>query len=397
MISVAEALARVTADLAPLPAEEVAVDAACGRVLASDLAAKLTQPPFPASAMDGYAVRSGDVAALPATLRLIGEAAAGHPFSGAVKAGEAVRIFTGAAVPDGADLVIIQENTAAEGDRIEIRERSVDGFVRPAGGDFREGDIALRAGHRLTPRDLLLAAQMNHAMLPVRRRPVIAILPSGDELVPPGGTPGPGQIISSIPAGLSALIEASGGVPVRLGIARDTMASLAECIAGARGADIIITIGGASVGDHDLVQAALEEAGFAFAFHKVAMRPGKPLMFGERGRQRVLGVPGNPVSAMLCAMIFLRPMIARLLGRTDVATPALRARLTTPLEANGPRQHYMRAQSAMVGGDLTVAPVASQDSSLISILAAANCLIVRPPYARALPVGITVEITPLDF
>lgn len=398
MLSVAEALARMTADLAPLAEEEVAVTDACGRVLARDLPALLTQPPFPASAMDGYAVRTADVQTLPAMLTLIGEAAAGHPFAGAVGAGEAVRIFTGAPVPQGADLVIIQENVSADGPRIAVRERSAEDFVRAAGGDFTQGQALLRAGKRLAPRDLLLAAQMNHAMLPVRRRPRIAILASGDELVAPGQTPGPGQIISSIPAALAALIRNDGGDPVPLGIARDTMESLAECIARAEGADLLVTIGGASVGDHDLVRRALEAAGFAIGFHNVAMRPGKPSMFGRRGDTHVLGVPGNPVSALLCGLIFIRPMIARMLGETAGERAAETARLAVPIEANGPRQHFMRARlDRGPDGAPAVAPLASQDSSLVAIFAAANCLIVRPSHAPAAPAGAAVEIMRLDF
>jgi molybdopterin molybdotransferase len=397
MLSVAEALARVTAGLAPLPAEDVPIAQACGRVLAGDLAARLTQPPFPASAMDGYAVRAADVASLPAMLAVTGEAAAGHPFAGTLGAGEAVRIFTGAPVPEGADLVVIQENVRAAGPRIEVRELSAESFIRPAGGDFRLGDTPLRAGSRMRPRDLLLAAQMNHAMLPVRRRPRVAILASGDELIPPGGTPGPGQIVSSIPVALAALIRNAGGEPIPLGIARDTMESLADCIASAEGADILVTIGGASVGDHDLVRKALEAAGYGIGFHKVAMRPGKPLMFGDRGGARVLGVPGNPVSALLCAAIFLRPMIARLLGKSGGDDGMATARLAAPLEANGPRQHYMRARSSAGISGAVVAPLPSQDSSLVGIFAAADCLILRPPNAPAAAAGEAVEIMRLDF
>jgi molybdopterin molybdotransferase len=398
MISVAEALARVTADLEPVPAEEAPVTVACGRVLAADLAARLTQPPFPASAMDGYAVRAADIASPPAGLKVIGEAAAGHPFGGSLGAGEAVRIFTGAPVPDGADFIVIQENTARDGERVTVRERNAETFIRPAGGDFRQGDVALRAGKRLTPRDLLLAAQMNHPALPVRRRPVVAVLASGDELVYPGETPGPGQIVSSIPAALGALIGNAGAEAVPLGIARDSMESLAACLAKAERADILVTIGGASVGDHDLVHGALEAAGFDIGFHKVAMRPGKPLMYGRRGRQRVLGVPGNPVSAMLCCALFLEPMIARLLGVTGERSRARKARLAVPLEANGPREHYMRARATQSElGEPAVAPLPSQDSSLVSILAEADCLIVRPASAPPAQPGDMVDTLPIDF
>jgi molybdopterin molybdotransferase len=398
MLSVAEALTHVTAELALLPAEEVPVAECSGRVLAADLAAKLTQPPFPASAMDGYAVRGADVQSLPATLTVIGEAAAGHPFPGRVGPGEAVRIFTGAPVPSGTDLVVIQENTGRGGARVDVRSLSSEDFIRPAGGDFREGAVLLRAGKRLAARDLLLAAQMNYATLRVRRRPKVAILASGDELQPPGSVLADGQIISSIPAGLRPLIQDAGGEPIPLGIARDTLDSLADAIARAAEADILLTIGGASVGDHDLVRGALEAAGFAIGFHNIAMRPGKPLMYGRRGDQRALGVPGNPVSAMLCCAIFLRPMIARLLGEAARPEPAEHARLTAPVEAGGPRQHYMRASLSRHGdGTLLVTPLVSQDSSLVSILAAADCLIVRPPGVPAAASGDCVEIMRLDF
>jgi molybdopterin molybdotransferase len=398
MLSVAEALAQVTAGLAPLPAETVPLAEAAGRVLAQDLAARLTQPPFPASSMDGYAVRAADVMQLPARLTLLGEAAAGHPFAGSLGPGQTVRIFTGAAVPDGADLVVIQENARREGDGVEVFALSGEPFIRAAGSDFAEGQALLRAGHRLRPRDLLLAAQMNHAALSVRRRPKVAILASGDELVAPGQQPGPGQIVSSIPVALAAMIRQAGGDPHPVGIARDSKDSLAACIAAAEGADILLTIGGASVGDHDLVRAALEEAGFAIGFHKVAMRPGKPLMHGQRGAARVLGLPGNPVSAVLCTAIFLVPMLARLLGRDAAGAARRPARLAVALEANGPREHYMRARfTGEAANGPEVAPLSSQDSSLVTILAAADCLIIRPPHAPAAPPGETVEILPLDF
>ncbi len=295
MLSVAEALARVLSAAAPLPGETVPLGQAHERVLATDLPARLTQPPFPSSAMDGYAVRLADLGAPPARLKLIGKSAAGHPFAGEVGPGEAVRIFTGAAVPDGADYIIIQENVTPADDYAIVNEINSGSSIRARGFDFSEGQVLLHAGKRLTARDLMLAAQMNYAALPVRRRPKIAILASGDELVPPGETPGAGQIISSIPAGLAAMLRKAGAEPVPLGIARDTMASLAEHIATAGDADLIVTIGGASVGDHDLVRSALETAGFTIGFHKIAMRPGKPLMSGSRGgaaRARPAGQSG---------------------------------------------------------------------------------------------------------
>lgn len=392
MLSVTEALTNITGGVSPLEAETVPLGNALGRVLAADVAASLTQPPFRSSAMDGYAVRASDVQTMPARLKLIGQSAAGHPFGGEVGPGETVRIFTGAPVPEGADLVIIQENVTPLGHYAEVRELNAEDFVRPAGFDFTAGQAVLAAGQRLTARDLMLAAQANAPLLTVRRRPVIAILASGDELVEPGETPGAGQIVSSIPAGLAAFIAKAGAEPRFLGIARDTMASLAEKLSGAEGANVVVTIGGASVGEHDLVRHALEEAGFGIAFHNVAMRPGKPLMFGAREGCRVLGLPGNPVSAMVTGLIFLKPLIAALLGET-VPDRHLTAPLATALPANGPRQAYMRAQ---IAADGTVEAFPSQDSSLITRLAAADCLIVRPPHAPAATAGETVPILPLD-
>ena len=338
MLSVDEAIALVIADAAVLPGEMVPLAYAHERVLAVDVAAKLTQPPFRSSAMDGYAVRQSDLAALPATLRLLGTSAAGHAFDAQVGPGAAVRIFTGAPVPAGADYVVIQENADAAGNEVHIRELNAENFIRSRGVDFNAGDILLRAGKRLTARDLMLAAQMNHPSLPVCRRPRVAVLASGDELVPPGSRPAASQIISSIPSALVAMLLAAGAEPALLGIARDTPESLAQHIAAAEGADILVTIGGASVGDYDLVQKALEDAGFVIEFHKVAMRPGKPFMSGRRGDQRVLGLPGNPVSAVICAIIFLMPLLAALLGEDRRPLSLTRVALASPLPANGPRQ-----------------------------------------------------------
>lgn len=397
MLTVAEALIRVVAGVTPTPSETVSLDDAHERVLAEDVAARLTQPPFDSSAMDGYAVRAADLASLPARLKLIGESAAGHAFAGSVGQGEAVRIFTGAPVPPGADWVIIQENTTAFDGGVEIREVGGSNSIRERGVDFKEGQILLHRGKRLTARDLLLAAQMNHTVLPVRRRPKVAILASGDELVPPGGTPGPEQIVSSIPTGLSAMLRRAGAEPKRLGIARDTMADLAAHIAAAQGADILVTIGGVSVGDHDLVRGALETAGFTIGFHKIAMRPGKPVMSGERGAQRVLGLPGNPVSAMLCAIIFLMPLVAAHLGEDRPPAAERLYPLASPVPENGPRQHYMRGKFVIRDGVTCVAALPSQDSSLTAALATADCLIVRHPHASAAAIGETVAVLPLLF
>lgn len=397
MLSVAEALERILSRVEPLAAETVSLADAHGRILAEDVAAKLTQPPFPSSAMDGYAVRRQDVERLPIRLRLIGEAAAGHPFSGEVEAGETVRIFTGAPVPDSANTIVIQENVTPSEGFAEIREVSRESFIRPRGVDFREGDVLLRAGNRLTARDLLLAAQMNHADLQVRGRPKFAILASGDELVLPGQTPQAGQIVSSIPAGLVPLLRSAGADPTPLGIAKDTSGSLGEHIAAATGSDVLVTIGGASVGDHDLVRRALESAGYEIGFHKIAMRPGKPLMFGACGGQRVVGLPGNPVSAMICGLIFLLPLVAALLGEDKPPLREEERPLAASLPENGPRQHYMRAKYVDRDGEIGVAPLPSQDSSLTLALASADCLIVRPPHAPAAQEGESALILPLTI
>jgi molybdopterin molybdotransferase len=397
MLSVAEALERILTQVEPLPAETVSLADAHGRILTEDLAAKLTQPPFPSSAMDGYAVRRQDVERLPMRLRLIGEAAAGHPFSGKVGADETVRIFTGAPVPDGADTVIIQENVTQSGGFAEIHEASRESFIRSRGVDFTEGDVLLRAGKRLAARDLLLAAQMNHAELQVRRRPKIAILASGDELVPPGESPQAGQIVSSIPAGLVPLLRSAGADPTPLGIAKDTSGSLSTHIAAASEADVLVTIGGASVGDHDLVRRALEAAGYHISFHKIAMRPGKPLMSGAKGAQRVIGLPGNPVSAMICGLIFILPLTAALLGEDGPAATERPVPLAAPLDENGPRQHYMRARYVQRGDRLEVEALPSQDSSLTAAFASADCLIVRPPFAPPAEAGEPVGVLPLTI
>ncbi len=397
LLSVEEALARILAKARVLDTEDVALIGLAGRVLAADVVARLTQPPFDASAMDGYAVRAGDVTALPATLNLIGESAAGHAFDGAVGPGQTVRIFTGAPVPQGADAIVIQENTQADGTRIRVVEGSPDPVhIRRRGGDFSQGQSVLTKGHRLTARDILLAAATGHASLVCTRRPRVAILATGDELVEPGQTLRPDQIVSSNPYGLAAMLTAFGAEAILLGIARDTLDSLAEKLATAADADILITIGGASVGDHDLVIPALKAAGMTLDFWKIAMRPGKPMIFGHREQQIILGLPGNPVSSMICARVFAVPLVMTMLGLPAEAAHPVPATLIAPLEANGPRAHYMRARRA--GNNAAgVLPVSSQDSSLIAPLATADCLIVRPARAPALPAGAKVDTLPLDF
>jgi molybdopterin molybdotransferase len=405
LLSVDAALECILEGVAPTPVEHAAIEAAYGRTLAEPLPALLTQPPFDASAMDGYAVRGADVARLPATLTVIGTAAAGHPFAGGVGEGQAVRIFTGAPLPAGADAVVIQENTLREptqssgAARVIVREGVPDqGNVRPMGFDFRAGEVLLGPGRRLGPREVSLAAAMGHASLPVRRRPRVAIISTGDELLLPGSRPGPGQIISSNHLGVTALAEGAGAHAHFVGIARDTRESLQEHFAAADGADVIVTIGGASVGDHDLVGPVLRQSGMTLSFWNIAMRPGKPLMFGRLGASRVLGLPGNPVSSLVCTRVFLVPLLRALLGQPACDARPLTARAGVALEPNGPRQHYMRATRAAGPDGLPVAtPVRSQDSSLLAPLAQADCLLIRAPHAPATPQGAFVPILALDF
>lgn len=396
LTTVEEALERALAGLTPLGVERVPVSEARGRVLAEDLAATLTQPPFDASAMDGYAVRAADVSALPATLALIGESAAGARFDGIVGPGQAVRIFTGAPIPDGADTVVIQEDTEVAGSSVVVKDAAAGRHIRPRGQDFIEGDVLLRQGTRLGARTLMLAAAMNHAEVPVRRKPTVAILSTGDEIVPPGSRPGPDQIVASVSYGIGALVEAHGGEALDLGIARDDEGDLAEFIARVADADILVTIGGASVGDRDLVSDALARAGLQLDFAKVAMRPGKPVFAGRLGATRVLGLPGNPVSAAICALVFLLPMLRTLLGEAQ-DDRVHQGVLAAALPKNGPRRNYHRAVSTYsADGTRTVRALPSQDSSLMAALAKADCLIVQPPGSPALLEGATVPILPFS-
>ena len=402
MITVAEALARVLASAeAPLAEEQVALEEAFDRVLARDLHALRTQPPFANSAMDGYALRAADTAAAPASLRVIGESAAGRAFAGAIGAGEAVRIFTGAPLPAGADAIVVQEDVGRDGDRITLaRAVPLGDNLRLSGLDFREGEALLPAGRRLTPRDVALAAAANHAMLPVRRHARVAILATGDELVAPGGTPGPSQIVASNNFTVAGIVEACGGIPIDHGIARDTLADLGAAIREAIEAkvDVLVTLGGASVGDHDLVQKALVAAGMELDFWKIAMRPGKPLMHGRLGELRVLGLPGNPTSSTVCAILFLLPLIRALHGEPDPgADPTQAARLAVAMPANGLRQNYVRCALARdADGVLVATPAALQDSSLVKVMARAEGVIVRPPQAEAARPGDRCQVIAFD-
>jgi len=397
MISVAEALQRILDALAPLGTEQIALNDALGRVLAVDLESRVTQPPVAVSAMDGYAVRAADVASVPATLTVIGEAPAGRSFAGKIGPGEAVRIFTGGPIPDGADAIVIQENTDADGARVIVKEAVKSGlFVRPAGLDFKTGHVLLKRGRRLTARDVGLAAAMNRPWLQVHRQPRIAILSSGDEIVMPGEPIGPSQIVSSNGIGIAAFVRACGGIPIDLGVAPDNLEALKTMTDGAAAADLLVTTGGVSVGDHDLMRAALGAKGMALDFWKIAMRPGKPLMFGMVDGTPVLGLPGNPVSTLVCSTIFLRPALALLEGVADPVVPRERARLGKDLPENDRREDYLRARLERTpdGGRVATA-FDRQDSLMLSFLAGADCLIARAPLAPALKAGREVEIVPL--
>ncbi|MFF8800031.1 MULTISPECIES: gephyrin-like molybdotransferase Glp [unclassified Methylobacterium] len=402
LLSVADALARILAAIpGPVEAETVAVQSAAGRTLAADLAATRTQPPFPASAMDGYAVRAADIAPVPASLRLIGTSAAGHGFSGTLGPGEAVRIFTGAPVPAGADAILIQENAEADGETVTAREPVAAGrFLRGAGLDFREGDTLLRAGETLDARRLALAASAGHAALSVRRRPRLAVLATGDELVRPGERPEWDQIVASNGLALAALGQEAGAETIDLGIAADDIGALRDAVSRARtaGADLLVTLGGASVGDHDLVQAALGAEGMELGFWRVALRPGKPLMHGRLGPMLVIGLPGNPVSSIVCGLLFVVPALRALLGDPrageDRSEPALLGR---DMPENDARQDYLRARLELAPDRLPVVhPETRQDSSMLAVLGASEALLIRPPDAPPARAGDPCRIIRLD-
>ena len=394
MISVEEARRRILAAFSPLAPETVSLVDAFGRVLAEDVVARVTQPPVAVSAMDGYAVRAADVVKIPVTLRQIGVAPAGTAFAGAVGPGECVRIFTGGPVPAGADAIVIQEDAESDGERVAIRESAAAGhYVRPAGLDFSAGEVGLSAGRTLSARDVGFAAAMNRPWLKVRRRPRVAIVSTGDEIVLPGDPVGPSQIVSSNGPALAAFVQACGGEPIHLGVVPDSLDAIRAIADGARGADLLVTSGGVSVGEHDLVRPALETRGLAVDFWQIAMRPGKPLMFGRIGDTAVLGLPGNPVSSLVCALIFLEPALARMLGRADTDGRHAMAILGADLPANDRRQDYLRATLWRdAAGRMVATPFAKQDSSMLSLLAKADCLVLRPPHVPATKAGATVDI-----
>ncbi|MBY0331909.1 MAG: molybdopterin molybdotransferase MoeA [Acetobacteraceae bacterium] len=397
MIAVEEARGRILGALAPTPAETVALPEAWGRVLAQPVIARVTQPPADVSAMDGYAVRAGDAVA-GAALRVVGAAPAGHPFEGSVGPGEAVRIFTGAIVPPGADGILLQEDAAvAAGGIIRVGETVRPGrWIRRQGLDFAAGEAVLPAGRRLTARDIGLAAASNHAWLAVHRAPRIGILATGDEIALPGDPIPPGGIVSSNAHALAALVRSAGGVPIVLPIAPDDKGAIAAIATAARGCDLLVTTGGASVGDHDLVQSALGPEGFALDFWQIAMRPGKPLIWGRLGPTPLLGLPGNPVSALVCGVIFLIPALQRLCGQAAEAPRTVNAVAGAALAANDRRFDHLRAVlSQDAAGRLVATPFPAQDSSMLKTLARADGLILRTPLAPPLPEGADVEVIPL--
>lgn len=407
LLPVDDALAAILKNTSPLPSEDVMLTKAAFRVLSQDLQALRTQPPFSASAMDGYGVHHSDLTEIPVELNVIGEAGAGHPFDGDIRHGECIRIFTGAPVPASADTIIIQENTEpvdGAGEFVRILQSEDKGrYIREKGLDFSQGETLLKSGAVLDPQSLSLAAAMNHANVPVVRKPKVAIIATGDELLPPGSEVGPGQIIASNAFGVAAFVQSAGGIALDLGIVRDTVeahtAAFNEAIR--LEADILVTLGGASVGTHDLVQKTLLEMGASIDFWRIAMRPGKPLMFGalpyNTGSMRFLGLPGNPVSSLVCSHLFLHPLVSALAGRAH-STKRETCILGEPLPENDQRQDYLRASlSINSNGQQVATSFTKQDSSVLSLMAHADCLIIRPPFAPAANVGDECEIMRLKI
>ncbi len=402
LLPVSDALAKILAAASPIAEiETLPLAAAFGRTLARDLVSTRTQPPFDVSAMDGYALRAADVSTPEKRVLLTGESAAGRGFAGEVKPGECVRIFTGAPIPKGVDTILIQEDATIEGAMIGAREPLRFGqHIRVAGVDFREGEVGLKTGVRMGPAELALAAAMNHPSVPVTRRPRVAILATGDELVMPGQIPGPDQIVCSNPFAVSSYVEGAGGEPIDLGIAGDEFSALERGIATAREAkaDILVTLGGASVGDHDLVQSALTKEGMELGFWRIAMRPGKPLIHGRLGDMHIMGLPGNPVSSIVCSLIFLIPLVRKLCGDAnagaDITQPAI---LGADMKPNDQRQDFLRATlSTDAEGRVVATPHALQDSSLLSVFSRSQALLIRPPHAPAANAGEACRILRLS-
>jgi molybdopterin molybdotransferase len=402
MLSIEDARARLLDGMHPVPAEVVPVADAWGRITAAPVVARLNQPPADVSAMDGYALYASD-GMLGARLRVVGSAPAGHPWSGRLAHGEALRLFTGSVMPEGADTVLLQEDAAAEGDHVEVRETVRAGrHIRRRGQDFGQGDVLLPAGRKLTARDIGLAAAGNHPWVSVHRRPRVAILATGDEIALPGEPIPPGGIVSSNAHALAAFVRACGGEPLVLPNVRDDADAIAAAGATAAGSDLLLTTGGASVGEHDLVQAGLGRGGLTLDFWKIAMRPGKPLMFGHLGPVPVLGLPGNPVSALVCAVLFALPAVSRLSGLPVAAPPTQRAVLATALPANDRRADHLRATlvPSEDGSPPVATPFERQDSAMLRLLAHADALILRPPHAPAAAAGERVPVialTPLGL
>ncbi len=394
MIPVEDATARMLSTVAPMPSEMVPISAARGRILAADQPARLSQPRAPLSAMDGYAVRAADVQRGHVTLRMIGTVAAGQQFEGWVGPGACVRIFTGAPLPRGTDTILIQEKASPAGDRILVQEAVPPGrHVRDTALDFRKGEVLLRAGCRLTARDIGLAAAMNVPWVSVRRQPRVALLANGNELVMPGEPMAASQIVSANNLALASLVETCGGLATDLGIVRDDPQAVGAVVAAATGTDLLITSGGVSVGEHDVMRQALTERGLEVEFWKIAMRPGKPLMFGRLGSTPVLGLPGNPVSALVCGLVFARPMIRAMLGLPPDEQPTEMALLGRALPANDERRDYLRSRlEHAADGRAVVTPFDVQDSSMLSRLADANCLVVRPPLGTSAARGDPVPV-----
>lgn len=398
LLPVADALARILDGVKPLAAEKVVLAEANGRVLAATVKAKRAQPPFAASAMDGYAVRHADVVAPPVSLKLIGTSAAGHGFRGRVKAGTAVRILTGAPLPLGADTVIIQENTERDGAHLRVLETAALGRnIRRAGLDFKVGDVLVTAGQMLSPRDIGLLAAGNASVVAVRRKPRIVLFTTGDELVLPGQRPRRDQIVSSNSHALAAMVQLFGAEVVNLGIVKDSLKATIAAVRKGLGADVLLTTGGASVGDHDYVQAAFKACGVKIDFWKIALRPGKPFMYGRQGRTHVMGLPGNPVSALVTARIFLKPLIDAFAGLPAQDKPQS-AVLNGDLPTNDNRQDYLRATLHVeADGRRLVTPFGLQDSSMQRTLQSSQALIVREPFAPAVASGALVSVIVLDF